>query len=146
MQKPSGSLWPPRQPISHDAICRKFEVEEIPAYPGTEDINFTKLKMVKTSNYPMLELDLSKVLITDVMKVLAKKTKFFLESFKMHYQAELPGGLFERMAWIYMPRSLTKCDGALRAYNGAIEKVPEKSRTWLDVVASLHKALEFDKV
>lgn len=119
----------------------------IPLVKGTTTtVDYSKLKLLKSSGHPELTLDLAKVDPDDTMKVLAKKVKTFLEAFRSHYEGLLPGLLFDKLAWAHMPRSLVKVERATRDFEGKIKAIPLDKRSWDEVVKCVYKTLDFDKI
>ena len=137
--------WDPSIP-EHDALHRIFQEENIPVVPGTQQIDYSKVKKRVFKDAPSLDLDVAKIQPEEMIREIATRVVDFRNEFKRSYKWHLGDVLFDKMSWDYMAGSLSKVGGLAQEYLALITKIPMEERNWQQVVSCLNKSLKFESL
>lgn len=137
--------WNPKNP-EHDALHRQFKEVNIPLIEGSNEVDYSKVKMTVFANAPTLDLDVSKLPVEDMIKEIATRVVNFRDDFERFYKCAISDLLFDKMAWRYMSGSLNKVSSLAKDYTDLVQELPMRDRNWKQVVTCLNKALKFEQL
>ncbi|KAI8345560.1 hypothetical protein B0O80DRAFT_491676 [Mortierella sp. GBAus27b] len=118
----------------HAAIHRIFNEDYIPIHEETGEVDYSKIRKKIFKGAPMLDLDVSKFPIEDMIRELATRVINFRDKFERFYLWNLTDVLFDKMAWDYFGYSISENHGLSQDYAKNIAKFELLESDLADVV------------
>ncbi|KAG0215092.1 hypothetical protein BGX28_000797 [Mortierella sp. GBA30] len=139
------SVIPDPSNILHRALVSMLGDMIIPVFPGTDKVDFSRVRRTVFPGAPEFHLD--SILASDYTRdhmalEFLKGFTEFMEQFREFFLQNLSSILFDRFAWSYMVESLKSNRILATQYDQAIRLYPHDQRDWNRVARCLERILK----